>query len=150
MKKNIAIKIFIIMLVALFVIAFIPKEILAITPGDITGKAPEDAPEIGESFLNNTTDLIRTIGMFIAVGAMMVIGIKYMTGSAEEKANYKKTMMPYITRMYTAIWSFNNSTDDNKYIFRCKRNRRHRKSYIRCNSSSWNSHSNFNAYDTWN
>lgn len=121
MKKNIAIKIVIIMLVALFAITFVPKEVLSITPGDITGTAPKDAPEIGESFLKQITKLIRTIGMFIAVGAMMVIGIKYMTGSAEEKANYKKTMMPYITRMYTTIWSFNTSTNDNKYIFRCKR-----------------------------
>ena len=26
----------------------------------------------------------------------MVIGIKYMMGSAEEKAEYKKTMIPYL------------------------------------------------------
>ena len=26
----------------------------------------------------------------------MVIGIKYMMGSAEEKAEYKKTMLPYL------------------------------------------------------
>ena len=27
---------------------------------------------------------------------LVVIGIKYMMGSAEEKAEYKKTLMPYI------------------------------------------------------
>ena len=26
----------------------------------------------------------------------MVLGIKYMMGSAEEKAEYKKTMIPYV------------------------------------------------------
>ena len=26
----------------------------------------------------------------------MILGIKYMIGSVEEKAEYKKTMMPYI------------------------------------------------------
>ena len=26
----------------------------------------------------------------------MILGIKYMTGSAEEKAEYKKTMVPYL------------------------------------------------------
>lgn len=45
---------------------------------------------------NDITGLIRTIGTFIAVGALMVIGIRYMTGSIEEKANYKKSMMPYV------------------------------------------------------
>lgn len=45
---------------------------------------------------NTILTLIRTVGIFIAVGILMVLGIKYMMGSAEEKASYKKTMMPYI------------------------------------------------------
>ena len=32
----------------------------------------------------------------MAVGILMVLGIKYMMGSAEEKAEYKKTMIPYL------------------------------------------------------
>ncbi len=40
--------------------------------------------------------MLRLFGIFLAVGAMMVIGIKYMSGSIEEKANYKKTMIPYL------------------------------------------------------
>lgn len=40
--------------------------------------------------------MLRLFGTFLAVGAMMVIGIKYMSGSIEEKANYKKTMIPYL------------------------------------------------------
>ena len=39
---------------------------------------------------------IRTVGMLVSVGILMVLGIKYMMGSAEEKASYKKTMMPYL------------------------------------------------------
>ena len=34
--------------------------------------------------------------MVLAVGIIFVIGIKYMMGSAEEKADYKKSMIPYI------------------------------------------------------
>ena len=40
--------------------------------------------------------IIQVVGTIIAVGVLMVIGIKYMMGSAEEKAEYKKTMLPYI------------------------------------------------------
>lgn len=47
---------------------------------------------IGEKILG----IIQVVGTIIAVGALMVLGVKYMMGSAEEKAEYKKTMIPYI------------------------------------------------------
>ena len=47
---------------------------------------------VGERVLG----IIQVVGTIIAVGVLMVIGIKYMMGSAEEKAEYKKTMLPYI------------------------------------------------------
>ena len=40
--------------------------------------------------------VIQTAGVVIAVIILMVLGIKYMMGSAEEKAEYKKTMIPYL------------------------------------------------------
>lgn len=50
--------------------------------------------------INNITNLIlsliRTAGIFIALGSLMVIGIKYMLGSLEEKAHYKQIMLPWI------------------------------------------------------
>lgn len=45
---------------------------------------------------NQILGIIQVIGTVIAVGVLMVLGIKYMMGSAEEKAEYKKTMLPYI------------------------------------------------------
>lgn len=39
---------------------------------------------------------LQVIGTAVSVIALMVIGIKYMLGSAEQKANYKQTLMPYI------------------------------------------------------
>lgn len=39
---------------------------------------------------------IRIIGTIVSVGALMVIGIRFMLGSAEEKAEYKDRMFPYI------------------------------------------------------
>lgn len=40
--------------------------------------------------------ILQAAGIVIAVVVLMVLGIKYMMGSAEEKAEYKKTMIPYI------------------------------------------------------
>lgn len=39
---------------------------------------------------------IRNISVVIAVVVLMIIGLKYMMGSVEEKASYKQTMMPYV------------------------------------------------------
>lgn len=40
--------------------------------------------------------VIQVIGSLISVATLIMIGIKYMVGSVEEKAEYKKTMFPYI------------------------------------------------------
>ena len=42
------------------------------------------------------TGFIQVIGSVFSLLALVIIGIKYMLGSAEEKADYKKTMIPYI------------------------------------------------------
>ena len=39
---------------------------------------------------------LRIIGSITSVAVLIVLGIKYMMGSAEEKAEYKKSMVPYI------------------------------------------------------
>ena len=39
---------------------------------------------------------IRATGTVIVVIALMVIGLRYMFGSTEERANYKETMVPYL------------------------------------------------------
>ena len=40
--------------------------------------------------------VIRNIGVIVAVIAIMIIGVKYIIGSVEEKANYKKILLPYV------------------------------------------------------
>ena len=40
--------------------------------------------------------IIRTIGTVISVVALIIIGIKYMLGSVEERADYKKSLVPYV------------------------------------------------------
>lgn len=45
---------------------------------------------------NMVMQVILTIGITVSVIVLIVLGIKYMMGSAEEKAEYKKTLMPYV------------------------------------------------------
>ena len=49
-----------------------------------------------ESVGANIVDIVTTIGIIVAVVVLLVLGIKYMMGSASEKAEYKKTMIPYL------------------------------------------------------
>lgn len=45
---------------------------------------------------NSIIKIIRNIGSALSVIVLMIIAIKYMMGSVEEKAEYKKTMFPYV------------------------------------------------------
>ncbi len=46
--------------------------------------------------LNKIFIVIRSIGIVVSVIIIMSIGIKYMYSSVEEKAEFKKTMWPYL------------------------------------------------------
>ena len=94
MKNKILKLVLLITLITLIIALSIPKS-LAITPGDLTGEVSDDTT-LDVEFVTNLENMIRLLGTFIAVGVLMIIGVKYMTGSIEEKANYKKTMMPYL------------------------------------------------------
>lgn len=57
-----------------------------------TSVAEGDVVNIG----NQIIGIITTVGVVVAVVILLVLGIKYMMGSASEKAEYKKTMIPYL------------------------------------------------------
>lgn len=56
------------------------------------GEGANTAQRIG----NNAVGIIKVAGIILSVGCLMILGIKYMMGSAEEKAEYKKTFIPYL------------------------------------------------------
>lgn len=44
----------------------------------------------------NILGVLQTIGSIVSIIALIIIGMKYMIGSVEEKAKYKETLIPYI------------------------------------------------------
>lgn len=44
----------------------------------------------------NVLGIVRNFGIVIALIALTVIGVKYMLGSIEQKAEYKKSMVPFV------------------------------------------------------
>ena len=49
-----------------------------------------------EDLGNRIIGVVQVIGSISSVVALVVIGIKYVTGSVEEKAEYKQTLKPYL------------------------------------------------------
>ena len=72
------------------------KSVTEIRPSDINGKSSDVELEKVQSIGNSIATIIRNVGIVAAVIILMILGVKYMIGSAEEKAEYKKTFMPLI------------------------------------------------------
>ena len=98
MKKQV--KIISTLLIVLTVLVSLSNVVMAT---DIPGKIDQ----IAQGNANANTDkvvslgativtIMQTVGIVVAIVILLVLGIKYMVGSAEEKAEYKKTMIPYI------------------------------------------------------
>ena len=67
-----------------------------VTPGSVKpsadGNSQNDIKRIGGKIVGT----LQSVGTIVSVIILVVLGIKYMIGSAEERAEYKKTMMPYL------------------------------------------------------
>lgn len=93
-KRNRMVKIFSAILVISMVL-FTANMVFASDPFD--NIKPDYHGTNGITDIGNTViGIVTVIGMVASVLVLVVLGIKYMMGSAEEKAEYKKTMIPYI------------------------------------------------------
>lgn len=61
-------------------------------PSGLTGTATSSFDNIGKRIIG----MVQAIGSIASVIVLVILGIKYMMGSAEEKAEYKKTFIPYL------------------------------------------------------
>lgn len=101
MKK--AIKIVNILLVAMMIVMTFSTVVMATsgkpTPDSIIGEMDKatGGTDTGIATIGgNIVNMLTTAGIVIAVIVLLILGVKYMMGSASEKAEYKKTMIPYL------------------------------------------------------
>lgn len=94
MNKKI-VKIMSIVLIAIMMIS-ITASSFALQPTDIKGSGDVTGSKEIQSVGQDIVGILQTVGIILSVVVLIVLGIKYMMGSAEEKAEYKKTMIPYI------------------------------------------------------
>lgn len=94
MNKTIFYKMLIILTVALMLVIMISTIVSAGTiDTNINSINPsDDMQEWGNRILGP----IKVVGVFVSVAMTMVVGIKYMLMSVEEKAEYKNTAIAYL------------------------------------------------------
>ena len=80
----------VIMLVSISISSFALEPSMII--GNISAQGTTEITNVGNSIVG----ILQVVGIVLSVIILIVLGIKYMMGSAEEKAEYKKTMMPYV------------------------------------------------------
>lgn len=96
MKKQIKILTTILMVVV--ILATLGNVVLGVSdtlsalknPGEISGV--KGVQNLGKQIVG----ILQVVGIVVAVVVLLVLGIKYMMGSTEEKAEYKKVMIPYL------------------------------------------------------
>lgn len=61
-------------------------------PSSLQGTGTTAFDNIGKRIIG----MVQAIGSIASVLVLVILGVKFMMGSAEEKAEYKKTFIPYI------------------------------------------------------
>lgn len=111
-KKKNYIMLLILIILSLLIVAFVPNYSLALkdrgdgtsdtnpitNPGyyDPSGSTVDIGQDKIKDKANAIIGIIATIGTVVSVIVLIILGIKYMVGSVSEKAEYKKTMIPYL------------------------------------------------------
>ena len=81
--------------ISLLIISMGMSAVYGLTPKEMQANTSATGTSEVQSLGQNVMGVIQVAGVVVAVIILMVLGIKYMMGSAEEKAEYKKTMIPY-------------------------------------------------------
>ena len=93
--KRFTIKVMSILFITMAIIS-ISLSCFALTPSDLTGSDNVTGTTQITSLGQSLVGILQVVGIVLSVIVLIVLGIKYMLGSAEEKSEYKKSMIPYI------------------------------------------------------
>lgn len=80
----------------LLIVSMGASVVYGLEPGGLKANSQATGTSEVQTLGQNIMGVINVAGVVIAVIVLMILGIKYMMGSAEEKAEYKKTMIPYL------------------------------------------------------
>lgn len=93
MKKEHVFKILVFFLIAITVLINISN---AMDVSSLTGDTSQAHVGGLKSIGGTIIKMVSTVGSILSIIVLVVLGIKYMIGSVEEKAEYKKTFLPFV------------------------------------------------------
>lgn len=95
--KKICLLVLILTLLVIVIFPVVSRATATLNPDDYEpDKITESDVQGLQAYGGRIAGFIRVIGTIVSVGALMIIGIRFMLGSAEEKAEYKERIYPYI------------------------------------------------------
>lgn len=119
MKKTLKVLAVILAIVLLFFVVTGPNISLAADPGSVINNLNTDQ-DVGSNEITSIGSKIMSfiwiLSIVVAVVVLMYTGLKFIVGSANEKAEYKKSLMPLVvgvlilvfaTTIVNAIFSIN-------------------------------------------
>ncbi|MCL2383129.1 MAG: pilin [Oscillospiraceae bacterium] len=104
MKKYVKVVSVVLMLMLMMAVVATPvlannattPDVSGLTPGGMTEHIDTDGAGGIAVIGGGIIGILQVVGIVLSVIVLIILGIKYMMGSAEEKAEYKKTLVPYI------------------------------------------------------
>ena len=106
MKKTLKIFMIALMAVMLLFVTVQPTVALADSVTDITNgikaDGTGDSSEI-KTTAKTITNLIWILSIVISVIVLMIIGVKYIIGGVQEKAEYKKSLIPVVVGIVVIV-----------------------------------------------
>lgn len=104
MKKS---KVLMVVVTTILMISLLASNVFALAPNQINAASNVNGTNEIVGIGGQIIGILQTVGVVLSIVILIILGIKYMMGSAEEKAEYKKTMIPYLVG---AIFIFAAST----------------------------------------
>ena len=107
MKKTLKIFMIALMAVMLLFVTVQPTIVLADQVTDITAGIKGSADGTKSTDLTTTakniTSFIWVLSVVISVIVLMIIGVKYIIGGVQEKAEYKKSLIPVVVGIIVVV-----------------------------------------------
>lgn len=100
---NKTVKILAIILLAIVLVTFSTNVFAAeLNPSGVTPDFSGDATGLN-NMAKKIAGMLRNIAVIASVIIIMILGVKYMLGSVEEKADYKKSFVPLIVGIILVV-----------------------------------------------
>ena len=87
-----SVKVICVIVLAVMMLTVFGSQVFAVSLPNVTPSAPDGGEQIAGTILNT----LMWLGIMIAVGMMIFLGIKYVTASPDGKADLKKQLGIYV------------------------------------------------------